>query len=641
MLPHHVKSNNETIKEMSFMSDYIFGKKQPPHKRWAVAWYNPFVLYRSVREMLATNDQIRNLDRREMYSPEFKLIQVAEEQRDGDYWWDFVSDTGDGGNATFTVAREIQKDFIARAVCSDIEVKEVLPEKFPSGELLVLGGDLAYPGASVEEYQYRLTEMWVAASSNPDAQRDRDTLKPSLVIPQNHDWFDNISTFTRYFVDTRTDTGIKVMSAETEPDVTPIGTRKLQKHSYFAARLPNNWIILGFDFALVCDIDRQQFAAFFKLFKDKKITPEDNLILLYPEPYWTRNLGDDAREGYPKRYQRLEALMLKLGCRIRLRLAGDIHHYARETAKADTHFQYDDMLITSGGGGAFLHPTHTNNVNKVKAMSLAGEDDAMTEDLRERVRIGITKPKEKTIRSYEDKVFYPRKKQSRGLLLQNIVSFFRSTAHIGKQLRDCRTIAEHMSVSSKAIIQGNVMFSVVLGAILWAAIFTQSIIPGLIVTLLFFSICKESSLVTAFIGGLAGLGLVLFIEHQPSWILQPGFIPNEGEGILNCAYLYAWRTLLFGYCFVLAGLFTGVLFSLFSLFGFLPNNAFSPLGYEGFKSFIRFRIDAEGNLHGYVWGTNDVPRYWVNNPDAQQPVWVEKDKRKSEWEIKDLFVLHK
>lgn len=616
------------------MSNYIFGKKQPPHKRWTVAWYNPFVLYRSVKEMLSTNDQIRNLDRREMYSPELKLIQVAEEKRDGDFWWDFVSDTGDGGNATFTVAREIQKDFIERALCSDVELKETLPEKFPRGELLVLGGDLAYPGASVEEYQYRLTEMWVAASSNPDAQHDRDTLKPSLVIPQNHDWFDNISTFTRYFVDTRPEkVEINLMSAETQLDVTPLGTRKLQKQSYFAARLPNNWIILGFDFALVGDIDRQQFAAFFKLFKDEKITKNDNLILLYPEPYWTRHLGDDAREGYPKRYQRLEALILKLGCRIRMRLAGDIHHYARETAKADAQFHYDDMLITSGGGGAFLHPTHTNNVNKVKAMSLAGEDDAMTADLRERVRIGITKSDEKTVRSYEDKVFYPRKNQSRLLLLENIVSFFRSTAHIGKQLRDCKTIAGHAKVFWSAVVQGNVMFSVLLGGLLMAAILTESVWPRLIIVAMFFGICKESSIVTATMGGLASFLLVMGIEHGS----LGSIVPDSSKWWV----IYAGRSALFLVCFLIAGFFTGILFSLFSVFGFLPNNAFSPLGYEGYKSFIRFRIDAQGNLHGYVWGTDDVPRYWIENPNAEQPLWVEKDKRKAEWEIKDLFILRK
>jgi hypothetical protein len=622
------------------MSDYVFGKKQPPHKRWAVAWYNPFVLLRSVKEMISTSDQIRNLDRREMYSPNLRLIQVAEEKRDGDFWWDFVSDSGDGGNATYTVAREMQKEYLVRAVCDDLAPAETLPETFPKGELLVLGGDLAYPGASVEEYQYRLTEMWVASSSNQNAQEDRDTYRPSLAIPQNHDWFDNISTFSRYFVDTRwDDPGFNLLSAETEPDLTPIGTRKLQKQSYFAARLPNNWVILGFDFALVADIDRQQFAAFHKLFKSGQITPEDNLILLYPEPYWTRHLGDAAREGYPKRYQRFEAFIVKLGCKIRMRIAGDIHHYARETAKADNHFQYDDTLIVSGGGGAFLHPTHTRNTNKTKVMNLDCEEGAMTEDLRERVRIGMATSEEKTVRSYDEKVFYPRRSDSRNLLINNLASFFRSTAHIGKQLRDCRTIFEHMTVSWNAIVQGNVMFSVLLGALLLTAMLTKSVIPGLIVALLFFSISKESSFGTAIAGGLAGLGLVLFAEYHPVSFLQPDFIPEAG--IWHWICLYAWRVLLFCYCFLVAGVFTGVFFSISSLFGFLPNNAFSPLGYEGYKSFIRFRIDAEGNLHGYVWGTDDVPRYWVNNPDSPQPVWVEKDKRKAEWEIKDTFVLSK
>lgn len=621
------------------MSDYIFGKKQPPHKRWAVAWYNPFVLLRSLKEMLSTTDQIRNLDRREMYSPNLRLIHIGEEKRDADFWWDFVSDSGDAGNATYTVAREMQKDYLNPAVCSDVKLTEKLPEKFPKGELLVLGGDLAYPGASVEEYQYRLTEMWVASSPDQNVQENRDALRPSLSIPQNHDWFDNISTFSRYFVDTRADDfGIKSLSAETEPDLTPIGTRKLQKQSYFAARLPNNWIILGFDFALVGDIDRQQFAAFHKLFKSGQITPDDNLILLYPEPYWSRGLGDAAREGYPKRYQRFEAFILKMGGRIRLRMAGDIHHYARETAKADTQFQYDDMLIISGGGGAFLHPTHSGIAQTTKVMNLDCEEGAMTEDLRERVRIGIANPDDPSVRSYDEKIFYPRRGDSMKLLIHNLWSFFRSTANIGKQLRDCKTILEHITVSSRAIIQGNVMFSVLLGGLLLSAMFTKAIWPGLIITLMFFGICKESSWRSGFAGGIAGLGLVLLVEHY-SFLIEPDFISQSERWHL--AYFYGWWSFLYLCCFLLSGVFTGVYFSLCSLLGYLPNNAFSPLSYEGYKSFIRFRIDAGGNLHGYVWGTNDVPRYWVENPEAAQPVWVEKDKRKTEWEIKDLFVLRK
>lgn len=626
------------------MSDYIFGKKQPPHKRWAVAWYNPFVLLRSLREMISTNDQIRNLDRREMYSPNLNLIQVAEQKRDGDFWWDFVSDTGDSGNATYTVAREMQKEFIALAVDPGLVVTEALPQQFPSGELLVLGGDLAYPSASVEEYQYRLTEMWVAASSKQNAQLDRDAFIPSLAIPQNHDWFDNISTFSRYFIDTRwQDPGFNLQSAEIEPDLTPLGTRKLQKQSYFAARLPNNWIILGFDFALVGDIDRQQFAAFHRLFTSEpsQISKDDNLILLYPEPYWSRDLGDAARIGYPKRYQRLEAFLTKSGYKIRMRIAGDIHHYARESATvtAENQYAYDETLVTAGGGGAFLHPTHTINTNITKVMSIESDEDAMTQDLRERIRIGIARPEEKIVKRYNDKVFYPSRSDSRKLLINNVLSFFRSTAHIGKQLRDCRTFVERLMISWKAIVQGNVMFSVLLGGLLMTAMLTDSALPCIIVTLLFFGICKESNLQSAIVGGMSGLALILFVEHHP---FQFSFFDLKSEqGFWYWFYLYISRAIMFCYCFLLAGLFTGIFFSLSSLLGFLPNNAFSPLSYEGYKSFIRFRIDAEGNLHGYVWGTDDVPRYWIENPQATQPLWVEQDKRKANWQIKDIFVLCK
>ncbi len=102
---------------------------------------------------------------------------------------------------------------------------------------------------------------------------------------------------------------------------------------------------MGLDFALVGDIDRTQFETFSEIVSTQ-IPRGDNIILLYPEPYWTRTLGDDARAGYPRRYQRLEKIILAAGLRLRLHLAGDFHHYIRETADADEHMSYDDMLIT-------------------------------------------------------------------------------------------------------------------------------------------------------------------------------------------------------------------------------------------------------------------------------------------------------
>jgi hypothetical protein len=625
------------------MPDYKFGKNQPPHKRWPIAWYNPRVLLRSAWEMFSTNDQLRNLDRREMYSPDLRLIQVAEEQRDGDFWWDFVSDSGDGGNATYTVAREMQKKSLLRKVQVDVKGKEELPAEFPIGELLILGGDLAYPGANVEEYQYRLTEMWVASNESPRKETGSSELRPSLAIPQNHDWFDNISTFSRYFVDTRADdVGFKIMSAETEPDITPIGTRKLQKQSYFAARLPNNWVILGFDFALVGDIERQQYAAFYKLFNSGQITPEDNLILLYPEPYWSRDLGDYAREGYPKRYQRLEAFILNAGCRIRLRMAGDIHHYARETARAGEHLHYDDMLIISGSGGAFLHPTHTRIADEIKVLNRDVEEGAMTDDLRERVRLGVDSKEicDSSSRRYTEKVFYPRQEDSRNLLWENVWSFFRAAVNIKKQIRDIHKKSDQLGAAISAISQGNVMFSILLASLLVVAMHTKSIIPGAIVVAIFAAISHENNRWLTLVGALAGSLLVAIIESHPYYFVEcTVFSKTLHMGGLG---EFLWQVVLFLYCFLIAGFFTGVYFSICSWLGFLPNNAFSPLGHEGFKSFIRFRIDKAGNLHGYVWGTDDLPRYWALNPEGKHPVWVDADEDASaDWEIKDTFVLNK
>lgn len=39
-----------------------------------------------------------------------------------------------------------------------------------------------------------------------------------------------------------------------------------------------------------------------------------------------------------------------------MRLAGDLHHYMRYEPQESLD---EPSLVTSGGGGAFLHPTHT------------------------------------------------------------------------------------------------------------------------------------------------------------------------------------------------------------------------------------------------------------------------------------------
>ncbi len=79
--------------------------------------------------------------------------------------------------------------------------------------------------------------------------------------------------------------------------------------------------------------------------------PQDNLIVCLAEPSWlvAEATGEDEEENFFK----ITTIARKRGVRIRAAIAGDWHHYARYFAhELDVHF------ITSGGGGAFMHPTH-------------------------------------------------------------------------------------------------------------------------------------------------------------------------------------------------------------------------------------------------------------------------------------------
>lgn len=53
-----------------------------------------------------------------------------------DLWFDFVADTGDGGNSSYSVARLLAQPSIC-VRCSDSELT------LPRGNLLIIGGDLA------------------------------------------------------------------------------------------------------------------------------------------------------------------------------------------------------------------------------------------------------------------------------------------------------------------------------------------------------------------------------------------------------------------------------------------------------------------------------------------------------------------
>ncbi|GFS46556.1 calcineurin-like metallo-phosphoesterase superfamily protein [Actinidia rufa] len=236
-------------------------------------------------------------------------------------WFDFLADTGDGGNSSYTVARLVAQRSIR--LCSANEVLNL-----PRGDLLLIGGDLAYPNPSAFTCAKRFFRPFEYALQPPPWYKEEHVAvnKPELhggvsklkqydgpqcfVIPGNHDWFDGLQTFMRYICH-RSWLGGWLMP---------------QKKSYFALQLPKGWWVFGLDLALHCDIDVFQFKFFSELIKEK-VGENDSVIIMTHEPNWLIDWYWDDKTG--KNVSYLICEWLKGRCK--LWMAGDLHHYMRHS----------------------------------------------------------------------------------------------------------------------------------------------------------------------------------------------------------------------------------------------------------------------------------------------------------------------
>ncbi|KAF3501817.1 hypothetical protein F2Q69_00042746 [Brassica cretica] len=265
-----------------------------------------------------------------------------------DFWFDFMADTGDGGNSSYAVAKLLAQP--------NLEV--VLGDEYrplPRGNVLLIGGDLAYPNPSAFTYEKRLFCPFEYALQPPHWYKNDSIAvdKPELpegvkdlkdydgpqcfLIPGNHDWFDGLNTFMRYICH-KSWLG---------------GWFMPQKKSYFALQLPEGWWVFGLDLALHGDIDVDQFKFFSELAKEK-VKEDDAVIIITHEPswlldwYWSSDTGKNVRH--------LICDVLKHRCK--LRMAGDLHHYMRHSCAQSDGPAHVQHLLVNGCGGAFLHPTH-------------------------------------------------------------------------------------------------------------------------------------------------------------------------------------------------------------------------------------------------------------------------------------------
>lgn len=294
----------------------------------ATRWFNPDVLVGSLVRVGLIKGFGSFLDKRELQA---NIEAHADVDFTGrrELWFDYAADTGDGFNATYTMASLLAR----RQLDVEHHDGDLPPDPLhlPRGDVLVLGGDSVYPSATTANYENRMAGPFRAAL--PWTRWPHPQL---FALPGNHDWYDGLTGFLRLFGQ-----GHWLGGWQTS-----------QRRSYFAIRLPYRWWLWGMDIQSEQYIDEPQLDFFRQVVEDHG-KPGDKLILATPSPSWVKDIG---KPGANRNLAYIERKLLRPhDIELRLNLAGDLHHYCRYTRGTGPKASHK---ITAGGGGAFLHPTH-------------------------------------------------------------------------------------------------------------------------------------------------------------------------------------------------------------------------------------------------------------------------------------------
>lgn len=347
------------------VTSFVRGREYPR----GVVWFGVRSFWGHLRHFVASAIATEDVDSRDWMTadpPHALVARVAEalgarhsaptltESIGRDLWIDYVADTGDDT----AVSRAV-----ARLVFAEYELPD--PREggahvtTPRGDILLFGGDTAYPVATAQEITNRvLVPFNQVLEGQPST-----TPRVLLGIPGNHDWYDGLDGFGRMFR--------RHIEADDElrPSVIGISQRMLEHYaewarqfvrggrvekpktlvlsgyaavqgaSYFVLPLTPTLHLFGVDRQLR-DIDSRQTQFFTNwLRKNPEVCP----WVMLPDPVY--HFGEPSRTGT----NMIRALELDFEQKPHFMLSGDVHHYRRMQDNKTLH-------VIAGGGGAFLHP---------------------------------------------------------------------------------------------------------------------------------------------------------------------------------------------------------------------------------------------------------------------------------------------
>lgn len=509
-----------------------------------VGWFDPRVLTQTAIHMTTANIFGRHSDPR--------LIEALANQPQShfDYpasdgagvWLDYVADTGDGWNPVHAIA-----DALARPTLDVAAAGGGSAERTRSGQVLMFGGDLVYPWPSRQAYAWRTEWPYQEAFGTHGTRPD------IFAIPGNHDWFDSLVAFSRTFC---------------RPERGFAGCRTPQTRSYFALRLPADWWLVAIDLQLGTELDEPQVQYLKRV--AAAMDPQAQVILCVPEPQWI------LEEAYPDdpaytggTLATLERDILRRP--VRAFIAGDLHHYRRHESPDGV------QKIISGGGGAFLHPTHAP-----RPRDLPG--------------------------GFVERAVYPDRATSRRLAWRNLA--FPRLNPQGLVLPAMLYTLSAWFASASLWPEDIATFGGTVAASLTAAL--RDPVNGLwllavIAAFVFFT--DTHSRWYRLIGGMSHAIAHLTAALGLAWLAAVFTTEVLGLGFGTIAQLLIAGALTF----VCGGIVGGVLIGLYllvsvQLFGRHANEAFSSLRIEDYKQWLRMHFAPDGTLTLYAIGIDRVPR---------------------------------
>lgn len=495
---------------------------------------------------------------------------------------DFICDTGDGWNPTYAIA------YAASQPVLPVRDGNGALIELPRADVLVFGGDEVYPTPSREEYQRRLVAPYTKAFGE-----QRSGERPQVfAIPGNHDWYDGLNAFTRLFC---SDVGGRRFA----------GWWTRQQRSYFALKLPGGWWLLGSDGQLQSDLDTGQ-IEYFRNIARHQMKNGDKVILCLSLPVWTyahkyKGMGREFDET-DLLYLRDEVLGRE-GVEVKVYLTGDLHHYRRHEEVDVAQGRSPVQKITAGGGGAFLHPTHEENLSELVEVS---EDPAV-------------RP-----RRFAQRKSYPDARTSARLAWGNLLFLFKNpkagivpallyliTAWlVGASIGD--VAPRHPGHALK--LTGDA-FGGHPGLALWSV----ACIAG------FLAFTDTHSKAYRVLGGLthcAAHWIALFYIGWGAWSLAD--MALHGHPFLRAV---AAGAMTFGGGWVVGTMILGIyLLISVNVFGRHSEEAFSALRIQDHKHFLRMRITREGGLTIWPIKVGRVPKRWRDrapgdtSPSLVQPL---------------------